>query len=483
MLNYNKRKYVINFNNILKTNSIIPDHNSEDDPRRLELNESFWKTLIHFQEKNKLDSTLQQKVQSYFEDHYAIRDKTVFLTIWDKIGAKVWSPKDPLTAGTIRAIDATFREKLIYHGKGIKPPEHQPPLNQTVHRLVQALLHGDSFSPRQIEEREVKAIFIEHDELLMEQFQQEMQREMDHLSANPPPLMDTKQEIVWRAFLGNILALIPYTYPTTNTVFRIPILENDVCRLVDYRTEVISLGYEDHLTPMTALAMTPMNDRLAPPILSFIGTTFPAGSGFTATLLADFTPGNSVGEIVYKKNHQKIDDWLAKNHGAHVVGMSLGGAMAFHTLRHHHSEINRVDVYNPPGLYPKNWEKGIGKTCNVNIYCQPNDIVSQLGEWPTGKNVSLYTVYPHHEGLPEDPLNAHARAYTGCENITIIKENPKEENQSFFRYFLTKMHQYLGPFFIYFPLNCMIVLYRVAKAVQKVSVTCFDTIRNTFKSR
>jgi pimeloyl-ACP methyl ester carboxylesterase len=467
---------MFNLDSILNK-SIIPASTIVDIEKRVKLNESLWESLIHFDKKHKLDGQILRHVRTSFQDHYGIRDKEFFLHIWNKIGAKVWTPKTVLTAGIIRDIDDKFRKELIYHGEGIKPPERELPINQTVQKLVQALLHGGDFSPLEVEDHEVKAIFSQHDEDMMKQFQLELQLEMDHLVAKPP--IDKEQEFIWRAFLGNVLAIIPYSYPTTGTVFKIPILENGNCRQVEYHTEVINLIYEDHLSPMTVLAMTPINDTNAPPILSFIGTTFPAGAGFVSTLLADFTPGNSVGEIVYKRNHEKIDQWLANKTGVHVVGMSLGGAMALHTVRHHH-DIGRVDVYNPPGLYAKNWENGVGTTCEVNIFCQPNDIVSQLGEWPTSDNVSLYTVYPYQNDLPKDPLNSHARAFTGCKNITVIKEDPFVENESFFRSLLTTLHWYVAPFVIFMPLSAIIILYRIANAVRQVSASYFNRLSNAF---
>lgn len=470
---------MFNLNSILKQNSIIPNDKIIDIDDRIKLNESVWESLTNYHDKCTLDGKILRHVRDFFQDHYSIRNKEFFLHIWNKIGAKVWTPRTILTAGIIRDIDDKFRKELIYHGEGIQPPERVSPINQTVQKLVQALLHGGEFSPLEVEEHEVKAIFSQHDENMMEQFQQELQLEMDHLFANPP--IDEEQEFIWRAFLGNILAIIPYSYPTTGTVFRIPVLENGKCRQVEYHTEVINLIYEDHLSPMTVLAMTPINDAKAPPILSFIGTTFPAGCGFISTLLADFTPGNSVGEIVYKRNHPKIDQWLASKTGVHVVGMSLGGAMALHTVRHHH-DIDRVDVYNPPGLYAKNWENGVGTTCEVNIFCQPNDIVSQLGKWPTSNNVSLYTVYPYQNDLPKDPLNSHARAFTGCKNITVIKEDPVVENESFFRSVLTTLHQYVAPFVIFTPLSALIILYRIITTVQQVSASYFNRLGNSSRT-
>lgn len=437
---------------------------SLDDPRRMQLQRSYWKTLRHFQEKRNLDAILQNHVVQFFQERYQFQDPLIFQRIWNTLGAKVWTPHQELTAGTLHTIDKLFKKELVYHGAGIKPPDQRGKSDQAVQQLVQALLHGGHFSPKMIEERTAKAIFVLHDQDLMKQFQQELQIELEHLASHPPK--NEKEEILWRGFLGNILALLPFSYPSSGDIIRIPVLEQGVCRLVAYDIEVIPLTYTAHCSPMIALGMTSKQDANAPSILSFIGTTIPSGSGFAATLLADFTPANSVGEIIYKRNEETITTWLSNKKNVHMLGMSLGGAMAFHTLRNNH-QVARVDAFVPPGLYVNNWKNGVGSTCNVNIYCQAGDFVSELGFWPTGSNVSLYTIFPHQEGVTENPFGSHARAFTGCKKITIIKEDPGLQNQSTRRYLITKLHQILGPCIAFLPIRGFLWLHYIVSTVKR----------------
>lgn len=470
----------VNFNQVLQDSSPILDPVSLDNPLRIKYNHSLWQRLTHLQEKNHLDQKLKHDVMTFFQHRYGYQDSDSFQRIWNKLGAKVWTPQKDLTAGIFRDIDLKFRRELIFHGNGIQEPKIHSQVDTTVHKLVQALLHGGEFSSKMVEERAAKAIFIAHDKELLKQFQEELQVELDNLTLNPPK--NSQEEIVWRAFLGNIIALMPFCYPTNGDKLSIPILENGICRKVTYEIEVISLPFSKLSSPMIALGLTSKEDPKAPPMLSFIGTTFPAGSGFTTTLLADFTPANSVGQIIYKLNKKKITNWLANKNNIHLFGMSLGGAMAFHTLRNNH-QIARLDVYSPPGLYKSNWKKGIGTSCDIHIYCQPGDFVPKMGTWPTGRNVSLYTVYPHQKGVSEDPISSHARAFTGCKKITMIKEDPKEENKSFVRYLLTKLHQFLGPIAVFIPVSCTLLLYRLANSVHQASTYCFSKIKENIKSK
>lgn len=461
----------INFSQVLEINSQIPDQYSLDDSPSI--NQSFWEMFAYRQEKEILDDKLHRQVFSFFQERYHFSDQKDFKKVWNRLGIKVWKPEDKLTAGILRRIDTSLKESLSYHGKGIHPPTSPSTSNLHVKQLCQAILHGIPLNFSLIEKRTINAIFISLDSELLKQFRIELQREIDNLYANLPK--NDQEELVWRAFLGNIIAILPFSYPQNGDEIILPVLENGVCRQTTYSMEVIPLKYDDHFTPMPALGLVPKNDSHASPILSFIGTTYPAGSGFTATLLADFAPGYSVGEIIYNRNEELIDQWLSNKKDVHLVGMSLGGAMVFHTLRHHH-EIARVDAYSPPGLNTKNWAQGIGSTCKVNIYCQPGDIVTNVGYWPTGDNVSLNTVIPHHKDLPKHPLSAHTRVYTGCDKITIIKENPEEVNQEHGRSFLTKIHHVLGPLLIFFPIKFFMFLKSTLLKIHDVSMNIFNRI-------
>jgi hypothetical protein len=457
----------INFNQILEKHSIISDQLSLDDPLRI--GKSYWERFYNQQKFEKLNNKLQQQVLSFFQERYHFADQKSFKKVWDKLGTKVWTPKDELTAGTLRSIDTKLKESLIYHGEGIHAPKN-PSNYSTIKQLTQALLHGNPVTLDLIEKRTIKAILISTDVELLKQFRNELQIEIENLSQNLPK--NRQEEIVWRAFLGNIIAILPFSYPQTGEEIILPILENGICRKATYIIEVIPLKYDDNFTPMPSLGLRPKSDPIAPPILSFMGTTYPAGNGFTATLLADFAPGYSVGEIIYNRNAQLIDKWLENKSNVHLIGISLGGAMVFHTLRHHH-EIARVDAYSPPGLNKNNWENGIGSTCHVNIYCQPGDIVTNVGNWPTGDNVSLYTIIPHHKNLPNHPFSAHARIFTGCDRITIIKESPEEANQYLARSILTKIHNVLGPLLIFFPIKLITLLRNLILKIHNIAINIF----------
>lgn len=444
---------------------------SLDNKDRLKFGSSLWQKIIHFNDKRKLDNKITREVKELFRIRYHFEDEKTFARIWNKIGAHAWSPKSELTVGKLQEIDNQFKQNLIYHGAGIAAPQQSSNADQRIQHIVKVLLHGATMQKTAVLDKQTfQAVFMKHDPYLMKQFEIELQNELNNLAAAPPKTPE--EEIVWRAFLGNVLTLMPFCYPASGEVFSIPILENGVCRKVDYNLEVLSLPYSDKSTPMTALGLTPKNDPKAPPLISFLGTTFPAASGFAATILADFTPGKSVGETVYDRNEKTIDNWMRDKKDVHALGVSLGGAMSFHLLRHYQDKVSHVDVFVPPGLYPEAWKNEINEECKVNIYTQPGDIVSELGVWPTGKNVNVYRIYQHQD-LDENLLSSHARAFAGCNNITIVKEDPAKVNTSSKRKFITRLHRFLGPILVYLPVSFSVYFYHLMSRIQSFVANIF----------
>lgn len=448
---------------------IGPDIRIIDDLNRIKYNSSICQSILHFRERRQLNKQIEKAVFTFFQNRYHIEGKNHFKRIWKEIGHKAWDINTPLTVGRLRAIDDLFQKQLAYHGSGISSaPQLTNHPNRTIQQIVNALLHGGPINAKELIQKPLlQAVFIKKDHEWLKEFRNELQRELDHLFENPP--MNEKDKIVWNGFLGNIIALIPFSYPLENDIIALPILSDDgSCRRVEYQVNVLELTPSSSTTPITALGLCPQNDSTAPPVLTFLGTTYPGGDGFAATLLADFTPGKSVGEAVYKSGHTKIDEWLKEKNHVHLVGTSLGGALAFHTLIHHQPKLSRVDVFNPPGLYENCWKrKKFNEGCEINIYNQAGDIVSRMGSWPTGDKVNIYNVIPHQKGVVEGKAASHAKVFTGCKKVTILRVKPEEDNNRFSRKVLTFMHRFLGPLLIYLPVSLMLCAHRISNAINR----------------
>jgi hypothetical protein len=311
---------------------------------------------------------------------------------------------------------------------------------------------------------------------MMEAFRNALEDELKYLADHPPA--SREDEFIWNAFVGNIIALLPFSYPDEGTIFSIPRLENGQCIVDDYQVELIPIEYPGIKSPMNALGMTPVKPKSAPDLLVFMGTTFPAGQGFAATFFSDFTPGHSVGALAYRHNKEKIETWLAGKTGVTAVGLSLGGAMVFHAIRHHPESFARAEAFSPAGLYERNWRRKISPDCKVNIYTQKGDIVTQLGHFPRGDNVSLYSVFPHQEGVNEGPLESHIRLFWGLKKLTIIKNDVDSVNRKFGRSLLTRLHQLVAPFFIFIPFAIGFLIYKGIKKIKKFAAKLFTNTRS-----
>lgn len=391
----------------------------------------------------KIHKAFLSKVKSHLQIKLGIQDEELFQRIWDEGLASReihYRDNEPLTIEKLEQIEATLREAVVYLGKGIDvcAPSNDPEM----HEIIQFLLGRGDFSSTWLTNlQNLKGIFLEKDLKILRGMEGELASILQYACLRMPT---PQEETLFKAFVGNILALIPYSYPEEGTLFTIPQKINGRWEAVEYQLEKrLELTPTFFSSPIVAYPLVAKN---GPPLLTFLGTTYPAADGFIATLLADCTPFFSVGRAPYLWGKAKIAEWLQGKKNVRLYGMSLGGAFCFHTIYDHREKIQSLDVYNPPGLYFKETFDG---SVEINIYYQENDLVSTMGFFPEGKNVSVYKVFPEKM---ENPLKAHARVYTGSDKLAMLKNDPAYENRRGIRRLFTFGHFIFGilsiPFFI-----------------------------------
>lgn len=443
-----------------------------DNTKRTKFIDSKLEAFLHPLEKRRINNVALKEIKTFFQTRYNLDENKLDRT-WKIIGAPHLDLSKELTAKDIQNIDKVFQQQLAYSGNGIQSPKKAlTDTSKGVHDAVQYLFHGGEFTSAIKQKEILHSVFVERNKELMDDFKKEIQNEFDNLYDNLPKTESEK--LIWQAFRGNLLALFPFCYPEKGSISVPQLGEDGIVRKVDYDFETLHLHIENAPTPMNALGLTP-KDPKEPPILIYLGTTYPAGDGFGATILADFAPGYSVGDKIFHNELEQIEKWMEGKKNVHLAGTSLGGALCFLTLRAFESQIQRADVYNPPGVY-----KGFYKTPitipEVNIYSQEGDIVSQLGGWPEGDKVNVYNVTTSQPGIKKNFISSHVRIFTGCEKVTITKHSPKQDNQSKWRRFLSVLHHYAGPLVLYYPLNFTLYLSdkllalknRVSEATKKV---------------
>ncbi|MES2273938.1 MAG: hypothetical protein V4487_07080 [Chlamydiota bacterium] len=412
-----------------------------------------------------------QKLNNYsriiqvFKEKIGIRDLRTFQKVWDLAlsSHKIeWNGRDPLSQNNFHRIETALKNTLIYSGKGIETPGQGP--DPQVHEIIQFLLGRGIPSASWMNKKNIRGVLVEKDPALLRAMRDEFRVILNSCSARLP-VAGSKEEVLFQAFIGNIIALIPFSYPEAGELFSIPQKIDGIWKTVVYEVNLrIELTPSCFSSPIAAYGLTSAG---SPPLLTFLGTTYPAGDGFVATLLSDSTPGLSVGHAPYLMGKSKIEEWLQDKEKVRLYGMSLGGALTFHVLRNHKDKVETLDAFSPPGLYPWNWTEEYNYSHQINIYTQENDLVAGMGIFPTGEGVRIFRVIPPEK---ENFLNAHAKVYTGGRRVTLLKSDPSYENGRFSRKALTAFHLLFGALFVFLPILCLYLIYSLFMRLNYPSV-------------
>lgn len=346
-----------------------------------------------------------------------------------------------LDNATCQRVNQALQNTISYTGKGCNY-DFQSVTSKTYHKVVEFLLgRSNNFSKLGLNWTHFKALAIENNPELLKNIRAELRQCLAEFPTPAP-----HEEVNAQAFIKNILALIPFTYPSRGCSFSIPRKDKDgVWRHHTYKVDkIIEMTPQIFSTSAPAFLLT---SETAPPNLIFMGTTFPAGKGFSECFRADWNPFLSVGYLMMRFfGIDRIREALVGLDEIEVTGVSLGGALGLQLLRlltpKERECFSRFDILRPPGLYSWNWEETFDLGPDVNIFIQPGDKVSSMGAFPTGKKVSLYESLFNEI---ENTLKAHARSYHGSPLTTLLKLDPEVENSQAGRIAMTVLHILLGP--------------------------------------
>lgn len=300
-------------------------------------------------------------------------------------------------------ISEIYQKTVLFCGEGVKVNFKSTEDDQDSKGILSFLLGHDSLLSNWNDLKLLQSVFIEPDKDLLRKAQQELQNALN--AAWDRLQIDEDAESLVEAFIGHVLSIVPYTYPEPKMNLTIPMKIEGSWKQCSYTiTEKLQLTPAALCSPIVAYAL---ESKEGPALLSFLGTTYPAGEGFAATLLTDSTPFCSVGKGAYWLGKEKIQSWIDKQSGVQLYGLSLGGAMAFHTLRDHKAKILSLYAYNPPGLYPWEWSEAYSQP--IHIYYHERDVVALSGYFPTGEGVEITRILKKE---PNNAFKAHAQIYT-----------------------------------------------------------------------
>lgn len=390
--------------------------------------------LLHHREKRICAEQMQREIQ---DDQGWQMNDTLMNTVWGyALNGMDWDPTQPKQR-VKEQVTAALKTSFVYSGVGIGT-EIVP--DSVASQCLLYLLKGTSapdMSPDLL-----RHIFVKRDPDMSTEFSGLIQNIFNSLEL-PHAEEDARH---FDAFVGQLLSLLPFAYPRVGATLTIPVKVDGQWSKQHYRIDR-QMTLSDPLFSSSVPAYGLVAEG-GPPLLLFLGTTYAEGS--FVTFLADCTPGMSVGHVLYLYGREEIKEWLEDKQQVQLFGISLGGAMTFHVLRHHQEKIGRVCAVNAPGLYAWNWAGlSFDEGPEINLYNAAGDLVSTLGYFPTGKKVNHYVMIAGNK--PESFLRAHALVYPAHDMVTYVKTDITHENRRSVRHLLTATHFTCGPFLMALP--------------------------------
>ena len=390
-------------------------------------------------------------------EHSGINDSAINKKILDRAlfngGIKEWITAD------LQKVTEAVKSTLLFHDKGACRKSRA--IVEDVESVVEYLFLKRDMPNRTLASKKIlKAIFLEKDPEMLKAFCSALQKVLDEGFQNFQN--GNVREEIFNIFVQNAVAFLPFSYPEEGETFCIPAKVNGEWKRVEYRVEKRIELTEDKNSPrlpkllteaitarlpsLLSRAITYMittfvrdlfsshmpafklvNDEGALPYLVFLGTTYPGGDGFLATILSDLTPGFSPGGIAIRLGEENLRKALSEGEKVRLVGLSLGGALTLKAADLFKESVLDAYAFNPPGSY--DWEN-YTTDLPIHIFWQWNDMVARGGYFPEGENVTLTHVLRERS---EDPLNAHQRVYTANPEVTLLRGSTTLENHSWKR--------------------------------------------------
>ncbi len=327
------------------------------------------------------------------------------------------------------------RNTVIYEGQGI-PFETAHTEIGRITSIIFSQIPPRTAAREVLNTRNVRNVFHQTSPEYLQDFRVELQRILTYGFNNKGDLDDE----VFSLFVHQTLALFPFAYPEEGFEVQIPIKNGNKWELITYTLDKkFNLANSLFVLPIPAYGFI---SEGYPSQLVFMGTTYPAGQGFMGTLLSDFTPFASVGWLPMRCGREELGRWLSAQSGAHVCGISLGGALSLHAAKNFGHHVSKVFAFIPPGL--NTWELSAfeNSPVEINILFQGGDLVSQLGFFPEGNHVNLYYV---REQRTANFLSAHVRVLLCGEHVRVERGSTEQENQRIPRKLLTGLHILFAP--------------------------------------
>lgn len=326
-------------------------------------------------------------------------------------------------------------------------------------RGIRWLVHEDGKLDGLLNWNVLKAALISHDPELVCAARTHLMNCL-HQAVN---YVETKQGIdhikVW-AYVGNVLAMLPYFEPPEGIEISIPTYHNEQWQTHSYQVKRIHLN-DDWGTPSIAYALEPTNSKKdsyeeSHALLLFMGTAPSTTSGAMVSIWADFCPGKMVGEELYEMGKERIEAWVEQYDRVVAFGQSLGGALAQIAVAHHPEKV-QAHVFNAPNvnrrIYHKAREGITGEKDRVFCFNHRDDLVCKVGT----RHIPGTRVFIAETPETYDPFSAHARIVAGHTNSKINEIDAVLDLKHPHRHTMNFLHA-LGSYLFFIPLTLLLVI-------------------------
>lgn len=350
---------------------------------------------------------------------------------------------DLLPPTNLERIAQVFNDSLVYHGEGVHFSKYG---TDDVASICSFLFSRSPLSREMGTWENVRNVCYKTDPEYLHAFRQEL----SHALLTAFEQRERVSEELFNLFVHQTLALFPFAYPEEGYEVQIPVKEEEGWRLANYRLDrKFNLTNGWFSSPLPAYGFV----GEGPPQLVFMGTTYPAGEGFLASLFSDLFPRMAVGQLPMRLGKEVLAEWLEGKENIHASGISLGGALSLRAAKEFGDKISEVYANLPPGLNSRELDSFSSGT-QINLLFQEGDIVSKIGFFPEGENVKLYHIFGEEK---ENAIIAHARVFATAPTVTVLQGNPAYENQRFSRKILTALNTIFSPLLFLFLLPVYLV--------------------------
>ncbi|ARG97764.1 hypothetical protein [Legionella micdadei] len=294
--------------------------------------------------------------------------------------------------------------------------------------------------------RVLEAIFIERDHELVREMRLAFQQGFNYIFEQlQNKELSEKQLNQAQLFISNCMTLLPFADLNPYESFTIPQLINGQWQMVEYKVTPIELtptkGFSKLLIEdydrVFAYGLEPIANQQATPHLIFMGTTYPAGQGFTTQVNTDLEAWSTPGQSLYAHGRERVLEWIDRQEKKpHVCGTSLGGSLSLLLAIDQGDKLSRVDALNPPGMHEpwcwdtrfNHWDDFDGEhKPPVYVQKQEDDVVSPYGDWENDWHV-LHVIPPESKKGPNG-FAAHALNYAGFAETKFVGVDTVEDNK------------------------------------------------------